>query len=167
MLKFFSAIAMGFVLLFSQMPIATQLYTNRDISLYENELTQQAFADYSYSKNNKIPVKILGITVKNINVKEDKKVYLGGQTVGIAMYTEGLLVTDIISVENENSVFLAPAQDAGIKKGDYILTANGIKLDDVSNIDAVLRGSNGEKVKKTVFTDLECGCAIAPQVLVQ
>lgn len=153
MLKFFSAITMGFVLLFSQMPIATQLYTNRDISLYENELTQQAFADYSYSKNNKIPVKILGITVKNINVKEDKKVYLGGQTVGIAMYTEGLLVTDIISVENENSVFLAPAQDAGIKKGDYILTANGIKLDDVSNIDAVLRGSNGEKIRLSVLRD--------------
>lgn len=154
MLKFFATITMSLVILFSQTPIATQLYDNRDISLYESELTQQAFADCSYNHtNDKIPVKVLGMTVKNINVKEDKKVYLSGQTVGIAMYTEGLLVTDIISIENENGALLTPAQDAGIRKGDYIISANGIKLDDVSNIDAILKGSKGEKIKLTVLRD--------------
>ncbi len=151
MLKIFAAITMGLVLLFSQTPIASQLYNNRDISLYESELTQQAFADYSKSSDSSVAVKMLGITFKNINVKEDKQVYLGGQTVGIAMYTEGLLVTDIIAIEKEDNSFVTPATDAGIKQGDYLIEANGIKLDDVSNIDAVLKGSKGEKIKLIVL----------------
>ena len=42
---------------------------------------------------------------------------------------------------------------AGIRKGDYIVSANGIKLDDVSTMDAVLKACNGEKITLGVQRD--------------
>ena len=79
-------------------------------------------------------------------LNENKTVYLGGQTVGVALYTKGLLISDITAIETE-SKFITPANGTGLKKGDYILSANGIEMDDVSNMDAVLLNSKGEKIK--------------------
>lgn len=83
-------------------------------------------------------------TSANINV-ENKKVYLGGQTVGVALYTDGLLVTDITAVKTENGE-CSPCANAGIKRGDYLISANGITLDDVSNMDTVIKKSKGKEL---------------------
>ncbi len=151
MRKKFATIFICFIIMFSQTPFATKLYDNRDVTMYKGEVSASVFNEY---KNNEqdatLPVKILGVTIKNINLIEDKKVYLGGQTVGIAMYTQGLLVTDIIAIENDEGKLITPGTLAGIKKGDYLLNANGIELDDVSNIDAILKASKGEKINLTV-----------------
>lgn len=100
-----------------------------------------------------LAAKMLGdnyIAVNNdvnvIKVDNEKSVYLGGQTIGIAFYTKGIYVTDTVSVETTDSQYKNPANDAGIKKGDYILEANGVKLNEISNFDAVLKASNGEKI---------------------
>ena len=71
-----------------------------------------------------------------------KKVLLGGQTVGIALYTDGLLVTDITSVKNESGEF-SPCANAGIKKGDYLVSANGVTPEDVSDVDRIIKKSDG------------------------
>ncbi|MBE7091602.1 MAG: SpoIVB peptidase [Clostridiales bacterium] len=145
-------ILMCLIVLFSQTPLAIKVYDNRNLSLYKNEVSASVFKDYSTNiANDTMSVKVLGITIKNINIKEDKKVYLGGQTVGVAMYTNGLLVTDVIAIEDENGNFITPGKDAGIKKGDYLIKANNIKLDDVSNIDAILNNSKGEKIKLSIL----------------
>lgn len=83
-------------------------------------------------------------TSASINI-ENKKVYLGGQTVGVALYSDGLLVTGITSVKTESGES-SPCTNAGIKKGDYLVSANGIKLDDVSNMDMIIRKSKGKEL---------------------
>ena len=90
-----------------------------------------------------------GVTDKN-SINEEKYVYLGGQTVGIAFYTDGLYITDTIAVESLNGEFINTAENAGLKRGDYIITANNIKMNDVSNLDAVLKASLGNKIKLEV-----------------
>ena len=45
----------------------------------------------------------------------------GGYTVGIKLYAEGLMVTEVESG--------TPAQQAGIRKGDVIIAADGKKTD--------------------------------------
>lgn len=81
------------------------------------------------------------------NISAGETVSLGGQTVGIAIYTKGLLVSETSSFEDEKGVLVVPAEKAGIKKGDYIISANGIELTDVSTVDAVLAASEGEEIK--------------------
>ena len=151
------------ILLISQTAFAKNLYNTKDIALYENEIYTQTFNDNIEIINEKIPVKVLGVTVKNINVQKDKKVYIGGQTIGIAMYLKGLLITDIVSFENESGKIITPAIEGKINKGDYLLTANGIELNDISNLDAILKSSKGEKIKLQILrNDKEFSTEITP-----
>ncbi len=92
-------------------------------------------------------------TSAGVEINNDKYVYLGGQTVGIAFYTKGIFITDTIAVEDSESRFKNPSADAGIKKGDYIISANGIKLNDISNLDAILKSSGGEEIKLKINRD--------------
>lgn len=85
------------------------------------------------------------------NILENNQVCIGGQTVGIAIYTRGLLVSEVSSFKGEDGATKSPAQKAGIKKGDYIISANGIELKDVSNIDAIILASKGDKIKITAL----------------
>ena len=153
MKKFFVSVLMILILFGSQTTFATELYNTKNVTLYENEVMASNIIDINEINNNKIPVKVLGVTVKNINVQKDKKVYLGGQTIGIAMYLKGLLVTDIVAVENENGKLITPAIDSKINKGDYLLSANGIELNDISNLDSILKSSKGEKIKLKVLRE--------------
>ena len=51
-----------------------------------------------------------------------------GETVGISLITDGLLVTDTADLECENGATKNPAKSAGIRKGDRLLTADGNKI---------------------------------------
>ncbi len=146
---------------FSQTSVAAELYEPKNITLYQSEFglennasvtAASQYNEYDIAGSTRdIPIKVLGVTVgtKKVNIIADKEVLLGGQTVGVAMYTDGLFVTDTVAVEDEKGNFVSPAKDAGIKKGDYIISANGIKLEEVSNLDAVVRSSSG-KVSLTI-----------------
>lgn len=153
MKKIFISFFIILILFFSQTSFAKELYDTRDIYLYKNEVAASTFNDGVQITDNKIPIKVLGVTVKNINVKDDKQVYLGGQTVGIAVYINGLLVTDIVAIESEDGKLVTPAIKSNINKGDYILSANGIEIKDISNLDAILKNSKGEKIKLKVKRD--------------
>ena len=93
-----------------------------------------------------ISVSLLACQSASVQAQE-QQVYLGGQVVGIALYTDGLFVSDTVPVKNSEGKYVSPASEAGIRKGDYITFANGIKLDDASNLDAVLKNSGGNKIK--------------------
>jgi len=83
----------------------------------------------------------------NAEQEQSTQVYLGGNTVGIALYLKGLYVSDTSQVKNEDGKYIVPASKGNIRKGDYLLTANGVELNDISNLDAIVNASNGEKIK--------------------
>ena len=163
--KFFTAVCAAVAIAVSQTAPVAALFEKNDITIYESELFQKqgisVVADAQWGSYDtggsvvEVPVRFLGITVgtKRITVKEDHQVWLGGQAVGVAMYTNGLFVTDTVAVENTEGKFVTPAANAGIRKGDYIVSANGVKLDDVSTMDAVLKACNGEKITLGVQRD--------------
>lgn len=59
---------------------------------------------------------------------EKKHVVVSGETFGVKMYTDGLLVVYVSSVTGKDAREYFPAKDAGICEGDRILSVNGIKL---------------------------------------
>lgn len=72
---------------------------------------------------------------KSVFAANDGEYLLGGQTVGIKLYSKGIIITDF--EEDEKN----PAVSAGLKRGDMILFANGRALTDTDSFVEVLSES--------------------------
>jgi stage IV sporulation protein B len=160
MKKIISIIMIGLVVLSSQMHIISDAYNNNSVFVFESTVN---FDDYQNGDVEAVEAGKLDLKIKKLNYNNEKYVFLGGKTVGIAVYTDGLYVNDVVAIENEVGEYKIPGNDAGIKKGDYIISANGIKMSDISNIDAILKNSNGSKIDLVIVrNDKEIRTGIVP-----
>lgn len=87
-------------------------------------------------------------------------VYMGGDAFGIKMFSQGLVVVRKESFENKTEV-LSPADDAGIKVNDIILSANDKTLNSSHELKECIENSKGEKIllkikrdEKIIFIEL-------------
>ena len=76
-------------------------------------------------------VSILAFTImsgeSSVAQAQGDYVYLGGYPIGISATEEGLIVVDVVAVQTENGEVF-PLQNAGVTKGDILLSLNGEKL---------------------------------------
>ncbi len=103
----------------------------------------------------KVDVKLLGvipIKTTTLEVVEETYVAVLGSPFGIKIFTDGVLVIDMESVEttrgNEN-----PAVDAGIKTGDYIISIDGNKVYTNEDVAQYVEDSNGAELNFTIKRD--------------
>ncbi|MBP5662178.1 MAG: SpoIVB peptidase [Clostridia bacterium] len=87
---------------------------------------------------------------QSVTVLADHDVYLGGRCVGVALYTEGLLINSLAAIEAESGAFVWPAQQAGLRKGDVLLAANGESLHDGTILDTIVQSAGENAIKLTV-----------------
>lgn len=82
-------------------------------------------------------IELFGITVKTVNVHVRDEIYVmpGGETVGLSIYCDGVMVAGLGMIETENGK-LSPAEAAGIKPGDVIKAVDGVRIE---NIDGLLK----------------------------
>lgn len=76
-------------------------------------------------------IQLLGrIPLKNVSVNVLPKISVipGGNTIGIKMFTDGILTVGISYVIDKNGVKHTPAKDAGLKEGDRIIAINNVPL---------------------------------------
>ncbi|MDR0944338.1 MAG: SpoIVB peptidase [Ruminococcus sp.] len=90
-----------------------------------------------------------------------------GQSFGIKMFTDGVMVTDISGFESGSkslNSFVSPAKDAGIKPGDVIKTISTVPVTSNADVSRVVRWSDGETMT-IVFTrdDEEKTVKVTPQ----
>lgn len=83
---------------------------------------------------------------------ERKYVYAGGELIGIRMYTEGLMVVGVESVDTEAGR-VSPAADCGIQSGDIITRADGEPVTSSSDFGKLIAASGGKEVNVTVHRD--------------
>lgn len=78
--------------------------------------------DFSYSLKlfDKIPLKKI-----NVSVIPKNYVIPGGETVGVKLYTEGLLVVYVSEVTSTDGAQYSPGKDAGLRENDRILKVDG------------------------------------------
>lgn len=90
-----------------------------------------------------IPVKPVALSIT-----ERPVVSLGGQPFGIRLYTDGLIVTDTDTVETSYGR-ATPARDAGIMRGDILLTADGEPLTSSRQLSGIVEQTAGRAITIT------------------
>ena len=104
------------------------------------EVNNQSFGNAVVNILGFLPVKKVNVSVINQN-----EVIVLGNPFGIKIYTDGVLVVGVGSVDTESGN-KTPAKDAGIKEGDYILTVGGERVTSNEDVADLVEKSNGEKI---------------------
>lgn len=95
-------------------------------------------------------MKILGLiplkTVK-VEIVENRKIIACGNTVGVKLKLDGILIIGISDVETLDGKKMLPVKDTGIKPGDLIVGADGAEVEDIGELLKVIEESGGKSIK--------------------
>lgn len=140
------------------LPDKIEAYSTKKIeykSVYSVENNSSYQVDYQ--NNSKVSpvendIKLLGIVpVKTTSIiqSKPKKVSVSGESFGIKLYTDGVIIVGIRDVETDKGK-CNPAKEAGLEKGDIIIEINGKKVYSADSVTDILNDNNGKDYKITV-----------------
>ena len=104
-------------------------------------------------QNLEYELKILDvIPVKTVNVRVAGRKYLavGGELVGVKLRTKGLLVVGTEAFTADDGKNTDPAAEAGIRKGDTLLSVNGMPLENNETLTTAIERSGGQPLSVTL-----------------
>ncbi|MFD2630782.1 SpoIVB peptidase [Oceanobacillus kapialis] len=87
------------------------------------------------SGNSQLMYELAGIPIKKVDVSvlDDMKVIPGGQSIGVQLHTQGVLVVGHHLV-NVNNKTLSPGEEAEIQVGDILLEINGKQIKEMKEV---------------------------------
>ncbi len=121
-------------------------------SVENNSLYQVDYQNSSKVSPVENDIKLLGIIpVKTTSIiqSKPKKVSVSGESFGIKLYTDGVIIVGIRDVETDKGK-CNPAKEAGLEKGDIIIEINGKKAYSADSVTDILNDNNGKDYKITV-----------------
>lgn len=92
---------------------------------------------------------IIPFSTVNVEVVDELHVSVLGTPFGMKLYTDGVLVIDITTVETVSGS-ISPGEDAGVKKGDYILSADGKQVLTNEELSTAVAASGGNRIKLVI-----------------
>lgn len=112
--------------------------------LNKEKVSEVGKADFNLSLFNTIQLKEI-----TVNVIPKTKAVPIGKSIGMKLYTDGVLVVGMSEIEGKK-----PYQNSGIEEGDRIVEINNNQIDTTDELINTVNRSNGEKVKiKYIETD--------------
>lgn len=95
----------------------------------------------------KIPLKTF-----QVHVVPELKVIPGGQTIGVKMKSEGVLVVGHHKLTTKDSRRVSPGEEADVRVGDRIISINGKQLTDIAMVAKLTAeaGKRGESLRLTI-----------------
>ena len=118
-------------------------------SVENNSLYQVDYQNSSKVSPIENDIKLLGIIpVKKTSIiqSKPKKVSVSGESFGIKLYTDGVIIVGIRDVETDKGK-CNPAKEAGLEKGDIIIEINGKKVYSADSVTDILNDNNGKDYK--------------------
>jgi stage IV sporulation protein B len=156
----------------SIMPLRVSFHKQQSESLYLEKgqakpVNQSPFSNSvlmkTLSKGNvNLQVKLFGIfpvkTVK-VDIIPNNEVVVCGNTIGVKLKLDGILVVGMGEVETINGSRIAPVKDTGIKPGDFIVQVNNKDIDNISELVEAINenGKNGMHLRyrsQDVYNDV-------------
>ena len=135
-------------------------YSSKEIKynhIYTVDANDDAKVDYQNNQrvsSSESEIKLFGaIPVKTATVLQVNKrnVVVSGESFGIKLYTDGVIIVGTKDVEAKDGK-CNPAADAGLEKGDIIVSINNIKMLSSEQVEEVFNDNNGKayevKVKR-------------------
>lgn len=101
-----------------------------------------------------LQLKILGlIPYKNIkiNVVPKIKIIPGGQSVGVRLNTDGVLIVGTADITDDNFRTHNLASISGIKIGDTLAKINDTKIQNASHVSEIVRESDGDRLSLSII----------------
>jgi len=89
---------------------------------------------------------LLPLREMDIEISDDLRLYPGGQAVGVALHTQGVLVVGTSDLTGAYS----PARLAGIKPGDVITQANGLPVESTDQLTRLVTSFGGAPLPLTI-----------------
>lgn len=92
------------------------------------------------------------IPIKNVQVLEEEAPTLiaGGEPFGIKLLMDGVMVTELGEITSSDGDKVCPAANAGIEVGDVIRLADMQQVSSNQQMQDIIAGSNGRKIKLSV-----------------
>ena len=113
---------------------------------YEMARTAATLGEGDGCGEHKAQVVALGafpVKTVTVNVTKRKYVNVGGDVFGIKLYTQGVIVVGIEGVTT-NSGSSSPGENAGVKKGDVIVSVNSEALNSAEKLAQMVEASKGK-----------------------
>lgn len=89
---------------------------------------------------------VIPLKTMQVDIIPSKKLAACGNTVGVKIKMDGVLVIGVSEVNSPDGERLAPAKDGGIKTGDIICEVNDKKLLSINDLIRQIDKSNGKKL---------------------
>ena len=99
----------------------------------------------------------------NVNILPRTKVVPLGNSVGLKLYTKGVLVVGMSEIKGEDNEYHKPYENTGIQEGDMIIEVNNNKIKNTDDLVKNVNKSNGNLVELVyVRDDTEITAKISP-----
>lgn len=86
-----------------------------------------------------------------------------GNTIGMKLYTEGVLVVGMSEIRGEDNVNYKPCENSGIEEGDRIIQVNNVAIKNTNDLINNINKSKGEEIEITyVRNDSEIKTSVKP-----
>lgn len=97
------------------------------------------------------------ISTVSVGAQSQTLVYVGGMSAGFTLKSGGVQVVGLCDVISDNGTF-SPALNAGLRSGDKIIKINGVCVEDITNLNAIVDKSKGNKLSFEVERGKENIC---------
>ena len=118
---------------------------------YETELTASNINSKKISTtgSNNLQLNLFGnIKIKNVSVDVIPKttVIPIGSSIGMKLYTKGVLVVGMSQIDTDNNTKEKPYENSGIEQGDTIIEVNNNEIGNTDELIEEVNNSNGEAI---------------------
>ena len=118
---------------------------------YETELAASNINNKKISTtgSNNLQLNLFGdIKIKNVNIDVIPKttVIPIGSSIGMKLYTKGVLVVGMSQIDTDNNTKEKPYENSGIEQGDTIIEVNNNEIGNTDELIEEVNNSNGEAI---------------------
>ncbi|MBE6048446.1 MAG: SpoIVB peptidase [Clostridium sp.] len=131
------------------------IYTENELQVVATLKDVSPLTNIKY-KDSKVKFNFLGVLpIKSVDLKNmnDMEIVPGGNSIGVKLSSEGVLVVGYSNVKIDNEIKESPAKIAGIEIGDIILDVDGDKVETSKELIDKIKDSESKIVKINIIRD--------------